>query len=395
MSRESLTDLKLRKLRGDSTQRMEIWDGSTPGFGVRVSASGIKTFVYMYRQHGRKRRVTIGRYPDIKLADARAHAHELRARVSRGEDPADEVEVGEDKTRFDVAVDDFVRLHCARHNRESTRRETERVLKQVFVTRWRRRDLATIGRSEVLRVLDDIVKEGKPSAANHALAAIRKFFNWCVERGLVDQSPCMAIRRPSKVVSRDRVLSDEELAAVWSAADATGFPFGRIVQLLILTAQRRTEVADMRWSDIDFDERVWSIPAERNKSARAHTVPLTDAAVAVLASVPRLSDEFVFPSVGAANTSFSGFSKCKQRLDAAAGIDPWRLHDLRRTVATGLARQGTLPHVVERLLNHVSGSLGGVAGVYNRFQYLGEMREALDAWSAHVSTLGDIAPNNE
>jgi integrase len=233
-------------------------------------------------------------------------------------------------------------------------------------------------------VLDDTVEQGLPSAANHALSAIRKFFNWCVERGMLETSPCQGIKKPANNNARERVLDIDELAAVWKGASLVGYPFGPIVQLLILTAQRRNEVAQMQWSQIDLNAATWSLPSELTKNKRPHVVPLAPQSLALLKSLPRFTSDYVFPARGE-HPAFAHFSRGKVRLDALAGVSEWTLHDLRRTTATHMAQLGVAPHVIERLLNHISGTFGGVAGVYNRFQYLDEMRAGLTAWEARMA----------
>ncbi len=214
---------------------------------------------------------------------------------------------------------------------------------------------------------------------------IRRVFNWAIERGLIEQSPCAGMKRPTKDISRDRVLTDEELQAVWNTADQEKYPFGVITQLLILTGQRIGEVTTMRWQDIDLGEQLWNLEAKRNKSGRAHIVPLTNSSVALINKIPYLHNELLFPAQKTnADRPVSGISKFKARLDEVSQVFDWRMHDLRRTVATGMARKQIPPHVVERILNHKSGTFGGVAGVYNRFGYLPEMREALEVWEDHI-----------
>jgi len=232
-----------------------------------------------------------------------------------------------------------------------------------------------------------MVARGSGGAANNAYAAISKFFNWCASRDLITASPCIGVERPSKKNSRDRVLSDSETSAVWSAASEVGFPFGNIVQLLMLTAQRRGEVATMERDHIDWDERIWHIPEELTKNSRPHAVPLSPYVLSIIEAVPMLHARFFFPARGSTTTCFSGFGRSKERLDKELSIKPWILHDLRRTTATGMAGLGIQPHIVERVLNHSTGQLGGVAAVYNRFQYIDEMRDALEKWSEHVLSL--------
>ncbi len=397
--RTSLTDVAIRKMTPPAEGQAETWDKKVPGFGVRVTPAGTKSFVFLYRIEGRPRRLTLGRYPDTTLAKARDLAQQALAQVRRGLDP--QVSVPSGSAMFRAVLDEFVEAHCARHNRASTAKETERLLRSEFLPLWEERGFSEIRKADVLSAIDAIVKRGTPSAANHAFAAIRKLFNWAVGRGYIELSPCIGISRPAKQNSRDRVLGDHELLALWSAAEQVGYPFGSIFQLLALTAQRRGEVAGMRWSDLELAERTWTIPAELTKNNRQHTVPLTPAALMILNNLPRFHDVWVFPARGD-NGPYVGFSKAKRRLDKLANVKrrldanankettdevediEWTLHDLRRTAATGMGKLGVPPHVVERVLNHASGQFKGVAGIYNRFGYLPEMRAALEKWEAHV-----------
>jgi integrase len=285
---------------------------------------------------------------------------------------------------FSTAVAQFVELHCKRRNRRSTARETERVLRYHFVSEWSDRPVTEITKAEVLAIVDRAIQKGTPGAANHALATVRVFFNWCVERGLVNQNPCRDLRAPARKVSRDRVLSDTELARVWQEAAAIGYPFGTLVLLLILTAQRRREVACMEWSQLNTAERVWEIPAQLSKNGKIHRVPLTRCSMEIIADIPRIDHRFVFPSMNGG--PFATFGKPKAQLARRAGVD-FKLHDLRRTAATNMAKLRIDPHVIERVLNHVTGILGGIAGVYNRFKYTEEMRAALEFWADHIALL--------
>lgn len=387
MQSVTLTDLSIKGLLPRGNERYEVFDSKVPGFAVRVFPSGIKSFVLLYRQQGRLRRMTLGRYPVISLSEARRLAQRALNSVAHGSDPQQSKTEARNGIAFGETVDTFIATHCARFNRARTAHETARILRSQFVVRWDARDVRDIARADVIVVLDRIVAIGASSAANNALAAIRKFFNWAIERGLIDTNPCVGLKKPAPHRSRDRVLSDGELAQVFRAAIAEGYPYGAIVALLILTAQRRGEVTEMRWSEIDFDKATWTIPAARTKSNRMQVLPLVPQALATLAAVPRFNDDRVFPAQAASSNSFSGFSRAKKRLDEVSGVTQWVVHDLRRTAATGMARLGVAPHVVERILNHTSGTLGGVAGVYNRFGYLPEMRTALDQWAAHVSAV--------
>lgn len=205
---EVITDLLLRKLAAPVSARTEIWDSRVPGFGLRISPSGNKSFIVVYRHKGRPRRLTLGRYPMMSLSEARQRAIEALRDAMLGVDPQQEKAAERIGVRFDETVALFVETYCKLHNREVTWRETERVLRTRFVSVWGARDLREITKSDVLAVLDGAVKEQAPSGANHALMAIRLFFNWCVGRGLLEISPCDRVKKPAKEVSRERVLSD-------------------------------------------------------------------------------------------------------------------------------------------------------------------------------------------
>jgi len=382
------TDLMVRKLTAGGRELLEVWDERIPGFGLRVSKLGTKTFMLVYRHRGRSRRLTLGRYPVLTLIEAREKAIDALRQVKNGTDPILEIERASDAAyQFDAIVDDYVARHCKVHNKPSTARESERALKKHFVSRWGKRDIRDITSAHINLVLDALVDAGTPSEANHALGVIKTLFRWCVDRDLLAISPCHKVRKPAKHNSRSRVLTDEELVKVWRAFDAEGYPFGYMGKLLVLTGQRRGEVTEMRWKQIDFERKTWTIPPELAKNSREHTLPLSDAAMAILASVPRLSEERVFPARNNDTNAISGFTRAKLRFDKLSGVADWTIHDLRRTVATGLAQLGVAPHVIERVLNHVSGTFAGVAGVYNRFQYFDEMKAALDQWSVWVQQL--------
>jgi integrase len=241
----------------------------------------------------------------------------------------------------------------------------------------------------VLEILDRVVDGGAPIAANRVLAAVRKLLNWAVARDILQSSPCAGVKPPAAERARDRVLSDDELRLVWQAADKMGGTFGPLVKLLALTGQRRDEVAGLRHGELDLDARLWTLPPARTKNNQPHEVPLSAAALAVLESVPRVAGSpFVFTTNGGASPA-SGYSKGKRRLDALLPPDmpPWRLHDLRRTCASGMARLGINLPVIEKVLNHSSGSFAGIVGVYQKHSFADEKCAALEAWGRHVESL--------
>ncbi|MBU2135563.1 MAG: tyrosine-type recombinase/integrase, partial [Alphaproteobacteria bacterium] len=267
------------------------------------------------------------------------------------------------------------------------------------MTAWADRHVAEIRRADVADLMDAIGKRS-PAVARATYAALRGLFAWCMERDLVDASPCDGFKAPPRPKARERVLADQELRQIWRASDDLGELFGPIVKLLMLTGQRRAEVAGMAWSELDLDAQIWRIPGERTKNGKAHELDLCDQAVEILKGMAR-TGPLVFPARG--EGAARGFSATKRRLDelvhglrakeaAEAGVEleasaPWRLHDLRRTAATGMAGLGFPPHVVERVLNHVSNTQSGLVGVYQRHEYRQERKAASAAWGAHVGAV--------
>ncbi len=385
MRQAILTDAAVRSEVPPKSGQAEIWDSRIRGFGVRISSGGTKSFILLYRYNGRPRRMTLGRYPTLSLADARKLANDALYKLSHGTDP------GAEKVRerrmpaienFDAFVDHFIETYARRKNRSAD--ETARLLRREFVAVWRSRPLREISKQDVAAVLDRIMNAGKETTANRSLAAIRKLFNWAVERGHLDQSPCAGLRAPAKNVTRERVLTDEELVRVWRGAESMGYPYGPLVQVLILTAQRLNEVATMEWTDIN--DQIWTIPADRTKSARTHAIPLSPLPLRIIGTIPRIHEVLVFPARDR-DRPVSGFGKWKRSLDEICGVSEWRIHDLRRTAATSMAKLGTPPHVVERILNHTSGTFAGVAGIYNRFEYRPEMNAAMTKHEEYLAQL--------
>ena len=361
-----------------------------PGLYLVVQPSGAKSWAVRYRHQGQPRKHTIGSFPTVDLKTARLLGGKALRAAAEGRDPGREkMQARQAKAdSIDHVVAEFLDRHVRRSNRPRTAQETERLLRLHVLPRWRGRTVHEITRRDVLDVLDRVVDGGAPIAANRALAAVRKLFNWCVARDILSASPCAGVKPPTAERSRDRVLSDDELGPVWQAADQVGWPFGPLVQLLVLTGQRRDEVGRMQWSEIDVEKRLWVLPAERVKNNQPHQVPLSDAALAVLKGAPQIvGSPFVFTTNGIAPSS--AYSKNKRRLDALlpADLPAWRLHDLRRTAASGMARLDVDLPVIEKVLNHASGSFAEIVRVYQRHSFADEKRAALDAWGLLSLTL--------
>lgn len=380
-----LTPKTIEALPPAQGKRYEVRDILLPGLHLRVSASGSKVFYLSKRVDHRMRRIKVGSWPILSLKDARDKAREILRSIELGEFDQDEPEEEEvHALTLAEVIPQFIELYAKLRTRDW--KGSERVLEK-FSSLYDR-PINEIKRSDIVRVLDKLVAEGTPTRANRALAAIKKLMNWCIDRGTVETSPVAHLKMPTKEVARERVLSANELQLCWHMAEAEGFPFAPCVQLLVLTGQRRGEVSGMRWSELDFDNAIWTIPAKRAKNGSTHIVPLSPLAVQIIRSVPRyLNSDFVFTTTG--RSAISGFGRLKDRLDAAFGpsAEDWRIHDLRRTVATNMAMLRIQPQVIEAVLNHKSGIVSGVAAIYNRHAYQDEKREALEKWSEKLSQI--------
>jgi integrase len=394
---KALTQIALDNIKPGLSRR-EIPDGKERGLYLVVQPTGRMAWALRYRFNGQPRKLTIGAYPAVGLAKARAEAARAKVSISDGIDVgatkkairvAAKAERRQQSNSVEKVIADFVALYAKPNTRDW--KETERLLAE-FSTAWKGRPLREIGKPDIHRVLDAIVARGASVTANRKFAQLRKMCRWAVSRGLIEYSPCDGIDPPSAEKSRDRVLDSDEIRLVWRAADDLGFPFGPIVKLLALTGQRRSEVGGMEWREIDLEKSIWTLPSERSKNKRQHTLPLSPEAIAIINNLPRFSgSRFVF-SPG--KTAPSGFSRAKTRIDRLiakingdAPIESWIFHDIRRSVARGLAALGINLPVIERCLNHVSGSFAGIVGVYQKHNFSDEMRIAMERWSQHIGAV--------
>jgi integrase len=379
--RKALTDKALEALKPQA-ERYEVHDSYCPGLSVRVTPEGRKSFNVKYRYGLSQKRMTIGVYPRISLAAARQRAMDAMRQVDDGADPAKRRRQADH--RVDAIVAEFITRYAKPRNRRW--KESERILLREFVAVFGQKDIRDVTRADVLEIMDGAIERGAHYSANRILSNVRKLYNWCIERGIVEKSPIVGLKAPTKEVSRDRVLDDGEIKAVLHACRNDTYPFRQFAPLLLATGQRRGEIVHARWSDIDLDNKIWVIPAERSKNGKPHVVPLSAYALTLLVEIPRFLDcDFVFTTTR--RSPISGFSKALRRLWEATGSTDWRLHDLRRTAASGMARASVPPHVVEKVLNHISGTISGVAAVYNRYAYDPEKREALENWGSTLEKL--------
>ncbi|WP_085043798.1 tyrosine-type recombinase/integrase [Ensifer aridi] len=399
------------------TVRTEIPDAGQPGLYLVVQPSGSMSWAFRYRHAGRPRKMTIGPFvlgedATFTLAKAREAAQEASRIASDGRDPAEvreeEKAQAPEPVKVDMVgdvLDEFVKRHVKKKNRESTQTNTISFIDKRIRPEWKDRDIRTITKRDVVKLLDDIADSGAPESAARVRAILSKFFNWAVDRDIVDASPVPKGSTATQGASRERVLTDQEVRLVWLACEKAGWPFGPLVKLLLLTAQRRNEVAHAPRSEFELggNNQLWTIPPERSKNGKEHLVPLTSLVLEVISGLPKVGDTYLLSTTG--ETPISGFSKAKKAIDAemltiakeeaaALGLKPedvklegWTLHDLRRTAASGMARLGVPVHVVEAVLNHLSGTIKGVAKIYNRYEYLDEKRQALEDWARHLQLI--------
>lgn len=356
-------------------------DSEVRGLYLRVREGGSRSFTIQWREGGRQRRSKVGLVGILSLDEARKKARKLLVGIDDGHDPvaAKAKSRVDDKQLFGVLVDEYLEVR-AKDMKPRTLEGTQLHLKKHFRP-LHRLPLRKIDRSMVAAELRAISKERGDVAANRSRSTLAAFFGWAIGEGVTDVNVVVGTNKTSENASRERVLTDDELVKIWNAAPANDY--GAIVKLLLLTGQRRVEISDLRWSEVGGD--VIALPADRTKNSRAHDVPLSPQAAAVLSEQEHRSGRsFVF---GSGEGGFSGFSKAKERLDEASGVSDWTLHDLRRTAATRMADLGVQPHIIEAVLNHISGHKGGVAGIYNRSTYVEEKRAALLLWGSHVQTL--------
>jgi integrase len=385
-----LTDLAVRAIRPRATY-FEVVDG-TSGLRLAVFPSGARSWLVRYRRPDTKKpaKLTIGKYPATPLSAARIRAAEARAAVAAGTDPGEDkkraradAEQAEINRRGD-AVELHVRQHLERQRREvvdSTWRQARLALEDEAIPAWRGRPVGTITRRDVRELVEKIAETRGPIAGNRAFGHVRRFFSVLVERDIITASPCTGLKRPTKdEPTRERVLSAAEIKALWHALDTVGGPVCAAIRLLLLCGQRRSEVALMRWSEIDGD--TWQLSGARTKNGKAHTVPLSRQALAVIEQQPKISGcDLVFTSGGKP----ANFSRVKIEIDKIMRPEtPWVVHDLRRSVASHMAALGVALPTIEKVLNHASGSFAGIVGVYQKHDFAAEKRDALARWGDFV-----------
>jgi len=434
-----LTARAVSGVTGDPAGRREIPDGALPGLYLVVQPSGAKSWALRYRFDGKPRKLTLGSVllkrdgdeiegvlplgQPMTLPEARRAAREALQTLAEGRDPNEAKKVAQaakaaraadldrDRDLVRVQGERFIERYCKPRNRSW--KEVERQFKIEINPVWGERRVQDIGKRDVLDLLDAIIDRGSPVTANRVFASVRRFFGWLIERDVVQASPCTGIKKPTREKSRERILTDVEIRLFWKATEGFDHPFGPMWRLLLLTGQRRNEIAGMRCAELalDGEEPCWLIPGSRTKNGNEHYVPLAPGVVEIIKAQPKIGKTgLVLTTTG--ETPVSGFSRSKARLDAAmlgimqkeadkagedptkATLTPWTLHDLRRTLASGMARLNINLPVIEKCLNHTSGSFAGIVGVYQRHEFKEEKRAALEAWANFVDQLVNDRPGD-
>lgn len=379
-----------------------VFDSELRGFGLRVTATGSRTFLAQYTAAGCKRRVALGAFGAVTVEQARKAAQAVLGEAARGVDPfvarkalvqAVRAAKAEAEYTFHAMVQAWSKAREG-DRRPSYLREAVACLNRNL-PQWKDRAAGSISLAEAVRALDAIKAAKGTVTANRTLAYGRAAYGWAMKRQHVVVNPLRGIERPGKEMSRERVLVAEELGRIWRACDELGQTLASFVRVLMLTLQRREEVALMRWTELDnaADPKVWTLPAERAKNGRTHVIHLSGPVRAIVGSMPRLlGNPFVF--AGRNEKPVAAFNYAKAEIEAALfdsgnGLPDWRFHDFRRSGVTALAGMGFPPHVCDRLLNHVTGTITGVAAVYQRAEFLNERQAALDAWAMHVMQAAD------
>lgn len=388
MKARRLTQAAVDRIKPPSKSREQHFDSIVPGFCLRITDNGVRSWCIFYRMDGRLRNLTLGRYPALSLTEARQLARNARLTVEQGDDPQDlkkqahRLKSNRRKNTFADVAEKFIENHAKKHNK--TWKKTQYNLTKYVVPVWGDRPISSITLHDSIELIEDIADSNGPYTANYVRANLRKLYSWACRRGLAEINPVIDVERPIslKQSERDRVLTHEEVKAIWQACNGLGYPFGLYTQLLLITAQRRTEVSSIRNSDLDLSEKVWHLDRVSTKANRAHDVPLSRLALEIVEKTPQFeSGDYIF-STTAGLSSIGGFSKAKAKLDDLSGVENWRFHDLRRTVGTNMTEHlGVSEFIVGRVLNHAHSS---VTSIYARASYMNEKRRALDEWSKHL-----------
>ena len=422
---QRFTDAYLRSLKPKAT-RYEIVEPGKSGLAVRVGVSGSKTLAYLYRFDGRPKRLTLGLHRDssvadvassipsdrrgiayLTLADARVALAEAQRKRSSGIDPSPDAVARHRAERKARTVDELADAYLAKYasqKRDSSATADRRMIDRDIRPVWGHRRVTAISRGDVVELLSGIAERGAKVGANRTHSLLRKMFKWAVRQGIIAASPAADTDRPGgKEVPRERVLEDGEIAEIWHACETLGHPYGPLVRLMLVTGQRRGEVAGIRRAELELSSKLWTLPAWRMKNNLPHEVPLVSLALDMIEDLPSTGEHLLRAEIDGKDRPVTGFQRAKNRLDALilerrrqaltdAGKDPaetvpmaaWRLHDIRRSVRTNLSRLRLDPEVCERVIAHVP---PGVRKVYDLHEYRTEKAEVLAAWAARLKRI--------
>jgi integrase len=391
LTAKSIAGLKLPQGKADHIE----FDSDIPGFGLRLREGGSRTWIFQYSVGAKQRRIAIGKAAALTPEKARSLAADLHAKVRLGGDPqADKALTrGVASLSFGSIANRFLARQRVRLRPRSYAEVERHLLKNAKPLHGMA--LASIGRQAIAARIGEIADASGLVQANRTRASLSALYTWAMKEGLTETNP-VANTNKHPEQSRDRVVSNDELALIWRCLN--GDQYGAIVKLLALTGQRREEIAGLRWSEINFEKGIIELPKERTKNRRLHQVPISNAVASILQAQNKVENrDLVF---GYANGPFQGWGEAKKNLDARIAVmagkplTDWVLHDLRRTCATGMADLGVQPHVIEAVLNHVSGHKGGIAGIYNRAVYSAEKAQALALWADHITAVVEGRASN-
>ena len=392
MPTQALTDAIVAQAEPPQTGRLELWDAELPGFGLRVTPAGQRSWQVMYRIEGRKRRLTLGSFPALPLKLARDAARATLKEVAKGKDPAAErANLRSGELTFASFAEAYLERYAKREKR--TWRADAGMIERDLLPAWGHRAVDDIRRRDVIELVERVSARGHPYAANRRLALLRKMFAWGVEADMVPATPVVGVAPPGREVRRQRVLEEAEVVALWRAWDRMAWPFGPLFKLSLLTAQRRNQVASLRLTDISLAQQIWTVPEASGAPGAGHEIPLSTLALEIATSVPRAATGYVFPARGRPDRPASGFSKAAQRASRLSGVADWRTEDLRRTAAAGMIALGTPAPVVRNILDRAARSTVGGVEIGDDRSAFEDMRAALEAWGERVREItGDTVP---
>jgi integrase len=381
---KGLTTKSIENLKAGAARR-EVPDGGCAGLYLVVQPTGVRSWAARYRLNGKPAKLTLGRFPTISLAEARRRATAALSQVAEGIDPAVEkrkttIEVTDRKRDTVQAWYERYTGHAKKRTRESTWEAIGGIFRREILPIWGGESVHNIKRRDVIDLVEGIANT-RPVAANRTLTVVSTFFGWLVARDVIVASPAAGVAPPTKETERTRKLSDEEIVRFWTACEAIPVPYGDMYKLLLLLGARRQEIAEMPWREVDEQARTWELPADRSKTHANRLTPLPDQAFAIIARQPHIAGPHVFFRRG-------GHSAIKLMLDAAMRPDAsWRVHDLRRTCASGLQKLGINVAVTEAILGHKGNTFKGIVSIYQTHDYFEEKRAALQMWANRIDAL--------